>query len=145
MKAYHFSLSTVLRIRALEERLARERLLVAQRALRTAHQEHQALAAKLGELTVPSRLTTIEEIRWVGDQAQRLNEQIRVRHERVVEVSCARDQANAAWTAARKRTGALERLEAQSVARWRHESERSEVAELDDVANARHRVAGVNP
>lgn len=143
MKAYRFSLSTVLRIRALEERLARERLLVAQRALRHALEEHRVATARLGGLGASRALTTIEEVRWLGDQAQRLRDEIQLRHEGVLEASRVRDEAGAAWTVARKRAGALERLEVEHQARWRDESQRLEVAELDELGNARHRVAGV--
>ena len=138
MRAHHFSLSTVLRVRTLQERLAREQLLVAQRDVRQAHEQHRATASLLNELTVSPRSTTIDEIRWVGDQARRLHEQVRTRHDAVVEASRERDRTSEAWTAARKRAAALERLKYQSVARWQREFQRSEVAELDDVANARH-------
>ena len=47
-------------------------------------------------------------------------------------------EAGRAWNVATKRSGVLERLDAQGLARWRDEALRHEAAELDDLTNARH-------
>jgi len=138
MKVYRFSLETVMRIRALEERLAREHLMLAQRNLRHAHGVFEAAQASLAALTVPTGPTTMGDLCWIGDQADRLAEEVRICHEVVAAAESAREGFSQAWHLARKRLGALERLNVEGLARWKDESQRQEVAELDDVANVRH-------
>lgn len=143
MKVYHFSLGTVMRIRALEERLAREHLMLAQRDLRRAQGIYQGAEASLAALAVPTGPTTVGQIRWIGDQAARLFEEVRVSREAMVAAASVREEASHSWHMTRKRLGTLERLDSQGLARWQDEVRRQEVAELDDLANTRHGLVGV--
>lgn len=143
MKVYRFSLGTVMRIRALEERIARERVVVAQRDLRHAQVLCAAVEASLAALEAPIGLTTISEVHWIADQAARLSEEVRANREVVAAAASVREEASRSWHLARKRLATLERLDSEGRARWKNEVQRHEVAELDDLSNARHGLAGV--
>jgi len=138
VKAYRFSLDTVMRIRALEERLVRERLILAQRDLRQAQVVYGQAEASLAALAVPTGPTTMDKVCWIGDQATRLSDEVRVSREALVAAASTRDEVSYLWHVTRKRLGTLERLDSEGRARWKGEVQRQEVAELDDMANARH-------
>lgn len=143
MKAYRFSLDAVLRIRALEERIARERLVVAQRNLRRAQTLCAEREAAMAGLALPTEPTRMGTVHWVADQAERLSEEVRVSRELLIVATFTRDEASRAWHLARKRVGALEKLNSEGLARWKDAAGRYEVAELDDLANRRHGLRGV--
>lgn len=143
MKAYRFSLEAVMRIRSLEERIAREHLMVAQRELRYAQGECAELERAMDALTFPSQAISMGTVHWFADQATRLAEEVRASQEAVSAATSKRDEASRAWHRARKRVGALERLDLEGLVRWKDSAARYEVAELDDIANVRHGLSGV--
>ena len=143
MKAFHFRLATVARIRALEERVAADRFRTAQRVLRHEQESARAAEAALDSLEAPRGVTSMAALNWVGDQAERLAETVRVCRENVVAAESACAEARSAWDLAVRRSGVLERLGEQERARWRSEALRAEAAELDDLSLARHRLAGL--
>jgi flagellar export protein FliJ len=138
VKSYRFPLATVLRIRLLQERLARETFMLAQRDLRAAEEVRREAHERLAALAGPGAVTSIDEVRWLADQAERLARALREADEALTAAIAHRGEANSAWHVARRRAGALERLDDKAIARWRDEMTRVEVAELDDLANARH-------
>jgi flagellar export protein FliJ len=142
VKVYRFSLATVLRIRALEERMARERLMLSQRDLRGAQERCRSAQTRLGQLEAPSGPTTINEVRWTGEQASRLADEVRASTAMLLAAASLRDEARESWRAASKRSSALERWDAQGRARWRDAATRAEATELDDLATARHARTG---
>jgi flagellar export protein FliJ len=143
VKAFHFRLATVARIRALEERVAANRFMAAQRVLR--HEEEAVRAAKvaLATLEAPRGTTSMATLLWVGDQAERLAETLDACCERVIAAQAVCAEARGIWDVAVRRSGVLERLGEQELARWRSESLREEAAELDDLSLSRHRLTGV--
>ena len=143
MKAYHFRLATVARIRALEERVAADRFRVAQRDLRQARESAQAAWNALATLEAPTGVSEMTAFVWLGDQADRLSESVRVSSEKVAEAEVACAEARLAWDVAVRRSGVLERLAEQGLARWRSEALREEAAELDDLSLVRHGRLGV--
>ena len=143
MKAYHFRLATVARIRALEERVAADRFMVAQRDLRQAQASARAARNALATLEAPQGVVEISAFVWLGQQADRLSEWVGVCDEKVVEAESACVEARAAWDVAVRRSGVLERLGEQGLARWRSETLREEAAELDDLSLVRHGRLGV--
>jgi flagellar export protein FliJ len=143
VKAYQFRLATVARIRALEERVAADSLRVAQRDLRQARASVRAAETALASLEAPCGVVTMSTFLWVGDQAERLAETVRVCGEHLAAATSSCAEARAAWDVAVRRSGVLERLGKQGLARWRDETLREEAAELDDLTLARHRLAGV--
>lgn len=144
MKAYRFSLATVMRIRTLEERLARERLMSIQRDLRSAQDGYRCAQARLAELQIPKSPATINEVRWTAEQAGRLGDELRARAVTVREAASLRDEARQSWQVARKRSSVIERLDEQGRARWREEIMRDEASELDDLASSRFSRAEVS-
>jgi flagellar export protein FliJ len=145
VKAFHFRLATVARIRALEERVAADRFMTAQRALRRAEESARAAEVALALLEAPRGTTSMAAHLWVGDQAERLADTLSVCREKVAAAQSARVEARAAWDVAVRRSGVLERLGEQELARWRSEILREEAAELDDLSRSRHRPVGVRP
>ena len=127
-----------MRIRLLEERLARERLLVAARDVRHAIDAIDVIDASIGQLTLGDEPTSIGHLRWVADQAERLATQREGARASLAHARETREAASRTWTAARRRAEVLERLRAEGVARWRDEMAREEAAELDDLATIRH-------
>jgi flagellar export protein FliJ len=143
VKAYQFRLATVARIRALEERVAADRLRVAQRDLRRAQASVRAAETALAELEAPHGVVAMSALLWVGDQAERLSETVRVCGEQMAAAQSSCAEAREAWDVAVRRSGVLERLGEQGLARWREDTLREEAAELDDLTLARHRLSGV--
>jgi hypothetical protein len=142
VKAYRFRLASVARIRAIEERLCRDRLMTSLRDLRRARESEHAAKVAMAAFEAPTGEITIGEVIWAGDQAERLAESVRARHQAVTVAEAASIEARRAWNAAAKRSGVLDRLDEQARARWRDEVMRAESAELDDLANGRHGLAG---
>jgi flagellar export protein FliJ len=143
VKAFHFRLATVARIRALEERVAADRFMTTQRALRQAEESLRTAEMALAMLEAPQGTTRMATHLWVGDQAERLADTVSVCREKVLAAQSARAEARAAWDVAVRRSGVLERLGEQELARWRSETLREEAAELDDLSLSRHRLIGV--
>jgi flagellar export protein FliJ len=142
VKAYRFRLATVARIRALEERVAADRFMVAQRDLRRAQGAERAAARDLGLLAGPEELTTMAEVSWIGEQAERLAATLAACRDDVATAAEACTDARRHWDVALRRSEVLQRLHEQGMARWRAESLRHEAAELDDLSNSRHRLLG---
>jgi flagellar export protein FliJ len=143
VKAFHFRLATVARIRALEERMAADRFMATQRTLRNAEESRRAADLALASLEAPRGTTSMATHLWVGDQAERLAETLRTCLENVVAAQSACAEARGAWDVAVRRSGVLERLGEQELDRWRSEILREEAAELDDLSLSRHRLIGV--
>ena len=141
MKAYRFRLATVERIRELEERLARQRLIASLRVLRAEREAERDAYDELRDLPAVAGTATATQIQWVGDQGERLAASLRSRRQRVAVASQECGAAREAWSVASQRAGVLERLDEQARAEWRVDAARSEVAELDDLTNSRHRMA----
>ena len=142
MKVYQFRLATVERIRVLEEKLAREKLIASLRDLRNAQAANEAAHRALRTMASVSGVVSMADIQWLDDQRERLSESLRVCSEKMARAQAFSGDARAAWGASSKRAGVLERLDAQGAATWRELATRAEVAESDDLANARFRRAG---
>lgn len=142
MKVYQFRLATVERIRVLEERLAREQLVETLNQLRKAQAANEAAHVALREMAGLSGVVSMADIQWLDDQRERLSESLRICSEKVALAQSKSTEAKAAWGSATKRASVLERLDAQGFAAWREAASRDEVAEADDLATARYRLAG---
>lgn len=142
MKVYEFRLATVERVRKLEEKIARERLIESLRTLQMARDANEAAYTSLRMTAAASGIVAMSDIQWLDDQRDRLAESLRVCAEMVERAEAQSAEARTAWQVAAKRAGALERLDAHGYGAWRDESLRAEIAESDDLALARYRVAG---
>jgi flagellar export protein FliJ len=138
MRAYRFRLASVARVRVLEERVARDRFMAAQRDLRQAEAMERQASAALCALEAPDGATTVADLVWLGEQAERRSESVRTCRERVAAARAGCGEARLAWNEAAKRASVLERLDAEGRAQWRRDVLRDEVAELDDLAQVRH-------
>jgi flagellar export protein FliJ len=138
VKAYRFGLASVARIRALQERVARDELVLSQRSVRRAEEAVYGAESALRALRVPEGPMTPDDLVWIGDQAERLSSSLTTCRETLAGALSTREQSRQAWNVAAKRSGVLERLDQQDRALWRVESLRQETAELDDLAQIRH-------
>lgn len=142
MKSYRFRLRSVSRVREIQERVARERLMVSVRDLRRSEERERRAESELEEFEPPPGPVTMSRLVWAGDQAERLAETLRARRKVRLEALVAWGQACATWNAAEKRAHVLHRLEESGLQAWRDEVERHARAELDDWANTRRRLTG---
>ncbi len=138
MKAYRFRLAAVARIRAIEERVCRDRFVTAVRDLRRAREAERAAKVALAALEAPAGVVMMSDLLWTSDQAERLADAVLANHETAVLAEAASVAARRAWEAAAKRSGVLDRLDEHAFARWRDEFLQAEAAELDDLSAARH-------
>jgi hypothetical protein len=145
VKSYRFRLANVARIRALEERIARDRFLTSLRELRRAEAAYHRAHEALKESAPLSGTVSADDVHWSLDQAER-----RAR----VEKECLAEWARAAdlnkvererWREAAKRSRALERLDERARIAWLEDYRREEALELDDAVNARYVPSGVSP
>ena len=142
MKVYEFRLAAVERIRVLEAKLAREKLVTSLRNLREAQAANEVAHRSLRSMAGASGVVAPSDLLWLDDQRERLAESLRLCGEKMVQAQMMTVDAKAEWGAATKRATMLERLDARSHAAWREAALRSEVAESDDLTIARFRVAG---
>lgn len=145
MRAYRFRLDVVARVRAIEERACRDRLMLASRDLRQAEARLRGAKTALTTIEGPTGETTISAIVWTSEQAGRMADAVREAHQAVVAAEEASAVARRAWAVAAQQSGLLDRLEDRTRRLWRDEFVRTEAAELDDVANARHGRLGARP
>jgi flagellar export protein FliJ len=143
MRNYHFRLATILRIRALEERVARDRYMVSLRERRQAEEVLRAAKEALLSLEAPQGVVSIGDVRWSADQAERMSSAILASFEVWRHVSERCEEQRRAWSEASKRSSVLERLDESGRAAWREETLRQETLELDDVTNSRFISSGL--
>lgn len=142
MKAFHFRLATVGRIRDLEERLAREKLVVSLSELRCAQAASIAAHDTLRAMTPASGTMSANDLLWRDTQRERVAESLRISDARVAAAQGAVVDAKTLWSTAKKRAQVLERLKQSSIAKWREASLLDEHAQSDDLVNARFLVGG---
>ena len=145
MKAYRFRLDSVLRVRRLQERVAMQQLAEARRALDEAQSESARARRSLEDAAAPVGRLTIGAFEWSHEQSTRLSDASRARAEAAEAAAEAARQADALWGTAKRRTATLERLDERHLALWRRELDRSEAAELDDLATRRAAGDGALP
>jgi flagellar export protein FliJ len=145
VKAYRFRLGSVARVRALEERVARERLMVALRDVRHAEEAAEAAQCALEALAMPEGTVTAADLVWLGEQAERLSDALAARRRALADAVSTRETARLAWGASAKRAEVLERLDEQARAQWLADMLRQEGAELDDLAMVRRGWTGAVP
>jgi flagellar biosynthesis chaperone FliJ len=144
MKSYRFRLANVARIRALEERIARERFLTSLRAVRQAEAAYRRAREALLEALPLSGIVSASDVQWSLDQAER-----RARVEQECRAACAQavavnDGDRERWREAAKRSRALERLDERARIAWLDDYRREEALELDDAVNARYVPSGAS-
>jgi flagellar FliJ protein len=137
VRAYRFRLAGVARVRAVQERVAAQQLAVANRDLHHAREARRCAAVALDRLAWPAGPTTPAALQWTADQSDRLASTLRRRTDEAETAEVIAGDAARAWTSARQRGAALERLEVRQRAEWRAEADRLEAGELDELTLAR--------
>jgi flagellar export protein FliJ len=144
VKAYRFRLQSVARVREIQERIARERLMVSIRDLKRARTRENEAEDELASFEPPAGVVSMGDLLWAGDQADRLAESVRSARDSRVAAGVRCDESRAQWNVSVKRLDVLQRLEQQTFETWCDEVAREAGAELDDWANARHRPIGAD-
>ncbi len=145
MKSYRFRLAHVARIRALEERIARERFLTSLRALRQSEAAYRRAQEALAESAPLQGVVSCADLLWWSDQAERRLRLEQERHADWVRAADENESDRERWREAAKRSRALERLDERARVVWLDDYRREEALELDDAVNARYAPSGVNP
>ena len=144
MKSYRFRLANVARIRALEERIARERFLTSLRALRQAEMAYRRARDALMDSVPLSGVVSSDDVQWSLDQSERLARVEQECRDECVGAAEVNDGDRERWREAAKRARALERLDERARIAWLDDYRREEALELDDAVNARYVPSGVN-
>lgn len=137
MRAYRFRLDSVLRVRALQQRVAAQQLAVAAGELHRARAELDQALRSLSALSAPTGHLTAHAVHWSQAQSERMSG---TASERSVDVATAEEaarQATQVWGRARQRTVALERLDERHFALWQTDFDRAEIFVLDELTTAR--------
>jgi flagellar export protein FliJ len=135
VKAYSFRLAGVARVRQLEEGIAAQELATAARAVALAQRDVARATRQLGELAAPTGATSVHDVRWTEDQADRLSESRRAHLAALEAAETQRAVARDRWLVSRRRCAVLERLDDRRRGEWQTEFDRSEAKELDDMAS----------
>jgi hypothetical protein len=144
VKSYRFRLANVARIRALEERIARERFLTSLRALRQAEMAYRRARDALMDSVPLSGVVSSDDVQWSLDQSERLARVEQECRDECVGAAEVNDGDRERWREAAKRARALERLDERARIAWLDDYRREEALELDDAVNARYVPSGVN-
>ena len=138
MKRFRFRLEQVLRVRRLQEDIARAALLHANHEAKNAADAVNARIADYAAASRPSGAQTYEafnRMQFELDNSAGAITVARAEYRRALEVV---DQHRADWTAARQRVAALERLEQRRRDEHAIEARRAEDRLVDDLVVARH-------
>jgi flagellar export protein FliJ len=143
MSAFHFRLARLKRLREIDEQLARERFLGAdRRALDGEHAAELAARSRSAALDDVRRLqsTTPVDARALVAASAFLERCIELLHARTLAAVRLRAEAEAeraTWTARRTELKGLERLEDRDRDAWRLDQARRDARVLDEVAGLR--------
>jgi flagellar export protein FliJ len=142
MKRYHFRLETVLRVRRVEEMLARQSLGIANRTIH----ELEAAEAKVRQRydNLPEVLPPLEAPMFHArrEEAVRLGMALTNAGDAVAAARVEQLQALDLLNIVRKRVSTLEHLDQSARMTWHYEQERDERALLDDFVNSRRQGEG---
>jgi flagellar FliJ protein len=142
MKRFVFRLSSVLRVRRVEEDLARGALARAHARAQEAQAAREAADARLTGrpgLAPVVPLAAYRSWRAMGD-LQAASWQAAAK--RAEQAAAQLTERRGAWQVAAQRVAALERLEARRREAWRRELERAEARDVDDLVQARYQGDG---
>jgi len=142
VKRFRFRLAQVLRVRRVQEDMARAELLAANRLAHEAATEVDARLAEYHRRSMSGGVQSYDEFErdlFLLDTAAAAVDTARVWHRDALEVVDAR---RVDWTAARRKVAALERLEERRRLEHEFEMRRAEDRLVDDLVVARHAAKG---
>jgi flagellar export protein FliJ len=137
MKRYRFRLQTVLRVRRIEEALARQELGLANRSRRLADELAKEMQARYDALPRVYEPMNALQFRASREEAERLGEAVTASLLRVERAASNQQQAIERLTERSQRVRTLERLEANARAAWQVEMLRDDYRMIDDITTAR--------
>ena len=143
MKGYQFRLARLMRVRDVEERIAKERFLAADRIAREAEDAvvdaREAVRSAEDDLRATQAQQSLSPSRVLAalDLIAGLRARVRALHERSLPLRAAAEVERAAWGERRRDLRGLERLEDRDRERVRAEEGRREALTLDEVAAMR--------
>jgi flagellar export protein FliJ len=138
LKRFHFRLEQVLRVRRLQEDIARGALMAAHHVAREAADRLNDRIAEYGAASRPNGAQTYDafnRMQFRLDNAAGAITLARAEYQHALDIV---DVRRAEWTAARQRVAALERLEARRRDEHAIEVRRAEDRLVDDLVVARH-------
>lgn len=147
-RGFHFRLARVLRVRALEEEIARGDLLAAQNAASLAESRLESVRGdlarardELAERQSPGRLET-EALLAAESTLPALEGRVRLGREQFLDLRATADGEHKRWKGARRDLEGLQRLEGRARDGHRDELETRERRALDEVASQRAHRSG---
>lgn len=143
MKGYRFRLSSVSRIRGLQEAIAKNELLLALRELKMARLDLQNVFEELSKVEGLSGEIYGSDAHWRFEQHQRSYDQIEFCQNVVRSRGERAEELRAIWNAASKRCETLTRLDSRCREEWKRASVLLEIKELDDLSTSRYLIGGI--
>jgi flagellar FliJ protein len=138
LKRFRFRLEQVLRVRRLQEDMARAALQMAHRQARTAADAVNARIEEYSAAARPDGAQTYDNFNRMQSHLDNAAGSITVARGVYVDALGAVDERRAEWAAARQRVAALERLETRRRDEHAIEVRRAEDRLVDDLVVARH-------
>lgn len=137
MKGYVFRLSTVARVRYLQQEIAKNRLMIAMRELNKALSEERKWIDEIQRFEMPGGDVCGAELIWGFDQLQRLHHGLLAAKEEVVDAKSKSESLRNEWLAANRQCEMLGRLDARMQLVFENGQRRLQASELDDLNNSR--------
>lgn len=137
MKSYVFRLSTVARVRFLQEEIAKNNLMVAMRELNRALREERKWIDDIRSFEMPGGNISGAELIWGFEQQQRLQHGLKAAREELIAKKRNSESMRNKWQAAHKQCEVLGRLDARMHLAFQGEQARLQALELDDLTNSR--------
>ena len=131
-----FRLATVERLRTARMEAGGRELVAANTAVQAAWDRRSVIVGRLDTCHGPSRATP-ESLISVAGRRERLREELAAVDAEVADLMAVARQARADWLRARAELLAVQSLHQRHIEALRHEEDRREQAELDDLAGAR--------
>jgi flagellar protein FliJ len=138
LKRFHFRLEQVLRVRRLQEDIARGALMVAHHGAREAADRLNARLEEYAAASRPNGAQTYDAFNRMQFRLDNAADAITLARAEYQHALDLVDVRRAEWTAARQRVAALERLEARRRDEHAIEVRRAEDRLVDDLVVARH-------
>jgi flagellar export protein FliJ len=139
LKKFQFRLQSVLRVRRIQEDLARARLLTANAAAHEAERAVDARLARYYDLERPAGLQVEPLFTRAWSHLDLAADAVDVAREQRIEALATVAERRAEWSEASMRVAALERLEDRQRAEHAVEVQRDEDRLVDDLVVSRHR------
>ncbi len=134
---FKFRLATVLRVRRIEEDLAKNALMEAIAGLKRAEAVMDARRRHLESLSLGFGIRAYSAFQYEGDEVNRAVQAVSFAKEEVTANAAIVEEARGAYLLAKQRTSSLEKLETRQSAEYEAAYERQLGAVIDDISASR--------